>query len=431
MASQQSTKEDPKNKKPNRFTCPICKKTANPHPNTTSHDGSAQCHVCKLHWHYTCIDDLKKGEREWIENGKMFNKTNYWTCRTCEGALEQVKNRVDEHDVKIEILSRKNDELSEELEAQKAANLERDEKLAEMKKAISELNIKMERKAATEVSEASASDNVIKEINLRKSKELNLDAYRNKVEKAKGAGRYSTSKERCEALCSGLRGRGANGGGITQEERNSFLSSDKKQDEAIEADLYKLKNFKIIFSNVRSIVNKFNELASLVSIEKPDIIALTETFLRPDLPDSLFALEGYQIINRLDGSDTHAGIARGLIIYCKEELQATKYENKAFTGVNQIGGIQFCSDTKLKINTTLVLVYRPPRSPFSVEDGNNTAKLCSAIASLPKNVLILGDFNFPTITWDRLYSPNAGEKVFIDLVKDKFLHQLVDFPTHS
>ena len=69
--------------------------------------------VCKLHWHYTCIDDLKKGEREWIENGKMFNKTNY--CRTCEGALEQVKNRVDEHDVKIEILSRKNDELSEEL----------------------------------------------------------------------------------------------------------------------------------------------------------------------------------------------------------------------------------------------------------------------------------------------------------------------------
>ena len=98
----------------------------------------------------------------------MFNKTNYWTCRTCEGALEQVKTRVDEHDVKIEILSRKNDELSEELEAQKAANIERDDKLAEMKKAIAELTIKVERKASTGASEETTSDNVIKELNLGK-----------------------------------------------------------------------------------------------------------------------------------------------------------------------------------------------------------------------------------------------------------------------
>ena len=64
--------------------------------------------------------------------------------------------------------------MSEELEAQKAANIERDDKLAEMKKAIAELTIKVERKASSGASEETTSDNVIKELNLRKSKELNL-----------------------------------------------------------------------------------------------------------------------------------------------------------------------------------------------------------------------------------------------------------------
>ena len=177
-------------------------------------------------------------------------------------------------------------------------------------------------------------------------------------------------------------------------------------------------------------MNKFKELVSLVSLEDPDIIALSETFLRPDIPNSLYDIEGYQIINRVDGSDTQGGLCRGLIIYCKEELNAIKYENRALNNVIQAAGIQFCSDKKYKTTTTLVLVYRPPWNAFSPDDGNNTAKLCSAIASLPKDLILVGDFNFPSTQWDRLYSPQAGEKVFIDLIKDKFLHQLVDFPTH-
>ena len=179
--------------KASKFTCPVCKKTASPHPNS-NHDGSAQCHVCKLYWHYSCIDDLRNGEREWIENGKKFNKTNYWTCRTCEGALEQIKTRVDEHDVKLQTLSRKNEELTEELEAQKLDNAKRDEDLSSLRKAINDLTVKVKNSATNSDTSQANTDNVIKEINLRKSKEVNL------IINGQPEADENTSKEDCEAL---------------------------------------------------------------------------------------------------------------------------------------------------------------------------------------------------------------------------------------
>ena len=49
----------------------------------------------------------------------------------------------------------------------------------------------------------------------------------------------------------------------------------------------------------------------------------------------------------------------------------------------------------------IVLIYRPPRSPFSENDDNNTAKLCSALNALTGRVLVFGDFNLPGIDWAR------------------------------
>ena len=51
-----------------------------------------------------------------------------------------------------------------------------------------------------------------------------------------------------------------------------------------------------------------------------------------------------------------------------------------------------------------MLVYRPPRKPFSTDDGNNTASLCAMLESLPEQVVVMGDFNLPGIDWERLYS---------------------------
>ena len=69
-------------------------------------------------------------------------------------------------------------------------------------------------------------------------------------------------------------------------------------------------------------------------------------------------------------------------------------------------------------------MYRSPNLPNA-----NNSELCDLLKSLDKNNLIIGDFNFPTIDWEN----NSGEnkcRPFLDSLNDKFLQQMVDFPTH-
>lgn len=82
-------------------------------------------------------------------------------------------------------------------------------------------------------------------------------------------------------------------------------------------------------------------------------------------------------------------------------------------------------------NLKIVLVYRPPRPPFSEADRDNTAKLCNVMENLQGNVITVGDFNFPSIDWSRNYSSNLGEQAFLDVLAKKFFSQHVNFPTHK
>ena len=45
--------------------------------------------------------------------------------------------------------------------------------------------------------------------------------------------------------------------------------------------------------------------------------------------------------------------------------------------------------------------------------------------------LFIGDFNFPGIDWNLMYSENEGERYFLNMLQDKFYTQHVDFPTHD
>ena len=133
------------------------------------------------------------------------------------------------------------------------------------------------------------------------------------------------------------------------------------------------------------------ELKALVNDLKPSIILLCETFARSDIGDALLAIEGYECIVRQDGTTTEGGKCRGLLVYCKAELKASEYVGKGFSEVVECAGIQIPwgsgkvsrSQDSLKV----VVVYRPPRAPFSEQDGGNTAKLCSMLRSLQGRVL--------------------------------------------
>ena len=64
-----------------------------------------------------------------------------------------------------------------------------------------------------------------------------------------------------------------------------------------------VSGLKVIFANVRSIFNKFNEFLALISIDTPDLVGVTETWLHSEISNSEIQVPGYKIF-RQDRSDT-------------------------------------------------------------------------------------------------------------------------------
>ena len=160
----------------------------------------------------------------------------------------------------------------------------------------------------------------------------------------------------------------------------------------------------------------------LVNEKNPDIILITETWLNDNISNSILQLEGYFIepTLRCDRNDTANGIGGGLLVYVKNGLTILKTDSLNL--FNQFCQFRVISENNQDLNVTLV--YRSPNSPNA-----NNSELCDLIKSLDKNNLIIGDFNFPTIDWENNSCENKC-RPFLDSLNDKFLQQMVDFPTH-
>ena len=75
----------------------------------------------------------------------------------------------------------------------------------------------------------------------------------------------------------------------------------------------------------------------------------------------------------------------------------------------------------------LCAVYLPPYSC-----STHCLDLCNYLSDLSSNnkVIILGDFNFPSINWQSLLGTSETSILFCDFVYDNNLDQLVTEPTH-
>lgn len=76
---------------------------------------------------------------------------------------------------------------------------------------------------------------------------------------------------------------------------------------------------KCFYTNARSIVNKRNELELYIMEERPDIIAITETWAVESIEDSELKIEGYTMIrrDRILGEKTRGG---GVLLYIIESV---------------------------------------------------------------------------------------------------------------
>lgn len=172
--------------------------------------------------------------------------------------------------------------------------------------------------------------------------------------------------------------------------------------------------------------SKFNNLLAFMSLYKPACFAITESWLKPELPSTLYSIPNYNLY-RNDRADRVGG---GVCLYLNtsifDPLQTT---DKCF-----ITDYHECLWIKTKITASnevlnIVVVYRPPRT-HEISD-EQLFQYLENVANNSKDLIIFGDFNFREITWPNcVYNgSNKSVNLFIDFLNNSHLIQLIDKPT--
>lgn len=165
---------------------------------------------------------------------------------------------------------------------------------------------------------------------------------------------------------------------------------------------------------------KKEELYSLIEMENPDIIALSEILPKNS---TLPIVEEYYNIDNYDRVISNINKGRGVVIYIKNSFHSqeitfeTLYEESVWCSV------------KLNNNDTLLVgcVYRSPNS--SETNNVNLFKLLREVSeNRYSHKLIMGDFNFPEIDWlDQSTSVSETHIAsrFLENIRDCYLYQHV------
>ena len=182
--------------------------------------------------------------------------------------------------------------------------------------------------------------------------------------------------------------------------------------------------FKCLYTNAQSIVKKHLELEALVNIYDPDIIGITETWLNNKVSDKEYCIEVYQKPIRQDRLDTKDGRGGGVMLFIKNDID--------FVQIFHENSEHFSNSVWIKIahnqgkKTVIGVIYR---SPNSTRENND--RLINCIKEIAHRELILmGDFNYPDIDWENISAGHEGS-LFFNTVMDYFLYQHVRFPTRE
>jgi len=172
-------------------------------------------------------------------------------------------------------------------------------------------------------------------------------------------------------------------------------------------------------------VSKLADLQILLNEQEPDLFLITESWCNQEISNSLLSIPGYSIDPNLrtDRLDTANGIGGGLLVYVKTGITVVP-------SVSENNFNQYCKFDIIAKNTSesinVTLVYRSPNS-----SNENNDKLNDLLKQTEKNSFIIGDFNYPHIDWNLHIGGDIKSRNFIDVVEDRFLHQIIDFPTHE
>ena len=135
--------------------------------------------------------------------------------------------------------------------------------------------------------------------------------------------------------------------------------------------------------NVNCLTNKLNYLFSFMSENKVDILGISETWLTNDINDSIVSIPNYNIVR----SDNPNFVKKhGVAVYIKCSLKFQVIN----ISLNVI--ILFL----VSHNIFIILIYRPPSY---TELENQSLLNCLIDFCSNKEVVLMGDFNLPSLCW--------------------------------
>ena len=183
--------------------------------------------------------------------------------------------------------------------------------------------------------------------------------------------------------------------------------------------------------------NKVKYLRDTAIQSNAPFIALTETHLKPEIQDAEVTIEGWSLYRSDRGpGKSHGGVA----IYLRNDL------------IGQLVAVHSnsqCETLVVKVKTLnllLMCVYRPPDS--TVENFCESLKICQkSIDDVTekdpkvKDILILGDFNLPCISWPsgKIYQKEVAQKSrekkqaenLVNFVETNFLENYIKTATRG
>ena len=183
--------------------------------------------------------------------------------------------------------------------------------------------------------------------------------------------------------------------------------------------------------NAQSLKYKMDEFKGVIDREKPHIISVTETWGKEWMGDAIFSVKDYNFYR--DDRDKKGG--GGTLLYISKKLG-----QRACRPLNEVVQEQHCDSsiwcwvTPMN-NSKKILVGSVYRSPTSSRENNRLLlqqlDRANEIAG-DNRILIMGDFNIPSIDWVNRDILTGAPKIDRDIynkMQDCFLYQHVTKPT--
>ena len=158
---------------------------------------------------------------------------------------------------------------------------------------------------------------------------------------------------------------------------------------------------KLELQNVQSLLPKLPDMRAEMQQNSPDVFCITETNLKPTVPDRMLQIPGYRLFrqDRVAGRKKSGG---GVAIYISEEFHAEKVTSVPAAGASHLESIWIKASLSKRRATLIGCFYRPPSTNAAqvhADYNELEEQLQQIIACYPSQRIVLaGDLNSDSST---------------------------------